>query len=53
MVWFYLRNEHDLMWTAPGEIVPVRERYTIQSRKFMVTIAWNPSGFHVVNAFPK
>jgi hypothetical protein len=20
--WFYLRSEHDLMWTAPGEIVP-------------------------------
>jgi hypothetical protein len=21
--WFYLRSEHDLMWTAPGEIVPI------------------------------
>jgi hypothetical protein len=33
--WFFLRSEHDLMWTAPGEIVPDRERYTIQSPKFM------------------
>jgi hypothetical protein len=41
------------MWTAPGEIVPDRERYTIQSPKFMVTIVWNPSGFHVVKALPK
>jgi hypothetical protein len=51
--WFYLRSEHDLMWTAPEEIVPDRERYTIQSPKFMVTIVWNPSGFHVVKALPR
>jgi hypothetical protein len=50
---FYLRSEHDLMWTAPAEIVPGRERSTIQSPKFMVTIVWNPSGFHVVNALPE
>jgi hypothetical protein len=53
MVWFYLRGEHDLMWTAPGKIVPDRERYIIQSPTFMVTIVWNPSGFHVVKALPK
>jgi hypothetical protein len=32
---------------------PDRERYTIQSAKFMVTIVWNPSGFHVVKTLPK
>jgi hypothetical protein len=53
MVSFSLRSEHDLMWTAPGEIVPDRERYTIPSTEFMVTIVWNPSGFHVVKALPK
>jgi hypothetical protein len=21
--WFYLPSQHDLMWTAPGEIVPI------------------------------
>jgi hypothetical protein len=43
------------MWTAPGEILPDREPYTIQSPTFMVTIVWNwnPSGFHVVKALPK
>jgi hypothetical protein len=41
---FDLGSEHDLMQTAPGEIVPDRERYTIQSPKFMVTIVWNPNG---------
>jgi hypothetical protein len=32
---------------------PDRERYTIQSPKYMVRIAWNPSGVHVVKAFLK
>jgi hypothetical protein len=43
----------DLMWTSPGEIVPDRERHTIQSPTFMTTSVWNPSGFHVVKALPK
>jgi histone-lysine N-methyltransferase SETMAR len=53
MVWFYLRSEHDLMWTAPGEIIPDRERYTIESPKFIVTIICSARGFHVVKALPK
>jgi hypothetical protein len=40
-------SEHDLMWTTPGEIVVDRERHTVQSRKFMLTVVWNPIGFHV------
>jgi hypothetical protein len=51
--WIYLFGEHDLMWTAPGEIVVDRERYTVQSPKFMLTIVWNPIGFHVLKAIPK
>jgi hypothetical protein len=27
--WIYLFSEHDLMWTAPGEIVVDRERHTV------------------------
>jgi hypothetical protein len=45
--WIYLFSEHDLMWTAPGEIVVDRERRKVQSPKFMMTIMWNPIGFHV------
>jgi hypothetical protein len=45
--WIYLFSEHDLMWTAPGEIVVDRERHTVQSPKFMLTVVWNPIGFHV------
>jgi hypothetical protein len=51
--WIYLFNEHDLMWTAPGEIVIDREWHTVQSPKFMLTVVWNPIGFHVLKALPK
>jgi hypothetical protein len=51
--WFRLRSEHDLMWTAHGEILHDRERYIIQSPTFMVTIVWNPTGFYVVKAPPE
>jgi hypothetical protein len=36
--WIYLFSEHDLMRTAPGEIVVDRERHTVQSPKFMLTV---------------
>jgi hypothetical protein len=45
--WIYLSSEHDLMWITPGEIIVDRERHTVQSPKFMLTIVWNPIGFHV------
>jgi hypothetical protein len=51
--WIYLFSEHDLMWTAPGEIVVDRKRHTVQSPKFMLTVMWNPIGFHVLKTFPK
>jgi hypothetical protein len=51
--WIYLFSEHDVMWTAPGEIVVDRERHTVQSPNFMLTVMWNPIGFHVLKALPK
>jgi hypothetical protein len=51
--WIYLLSEHDLMWTVPGEIVVDRERHTVQSRKFMLTVVRNPIGFHVLETLPK
>jgi histone-lysine N-methyltransferase SETMAR len=51
--WIYLFSEHDLMWTSPGEIVVDRERHIVQSPKFMLTVVWNPIGFHVLKALPK
>jgi hypothetical protein len=52
-LWLYLFNEHDLMWTAPGEIIVDRERHTFQSPKFILTVVWSPIGFHVLKALPK
>jgi hypothetical protein len=51
--WIYLFSDHDLMWTAPGEIVVDRERRTVQSPKFMLMVVWNPIGFHILKALPK
>jgi hypothetical protein len=51
--WFYLYSEQDLIEMALGEIVPNGERYIVQSPEFMVTIVWDPSGFHAVKALPK
>jgi histone-lysine N-methyltransferase SETMAR len=39
-----------MIWLQSGEKVPERERHVIQSKKLMLTIVWNPNGFHLVNA---
>jgi hypothetical protein len=53
--WFYLNlnTDHELMWLQPDGEIPKRERRTIQSEKVMLTIVWNPSGFHLINVLPK
>jgi hypothetical protein len=51
--WIYSFSKHNLMWTAPGEIVIDKERHTIQSPKFILTVVWNAIGFHVLKALPK
>jgi hypothetical protein len=51
--WIYLFSEHDMMWIAPREIVVDRERYTVQSPKFILTVVWNPIGFHVLKTLQK
>jgi hypothetical protein len=45
--WIYLFSEHDLMWTDPRDIVVDRERHTVQSPKFLLTVVWNPIRFYV------
>jgi hypothetical protein len=51
--WIYLFSEHDLMWTDPGETAVDRERHTVQSPKFMLTVVWNLIGFHVLKTLAK
>jgi hypothetical protein len=53
--WFYLNLNPDpeLIWLQPDGEIPERERPMIQSEKVMLTIVWNPSGFHLINVLPK
>jgi hypothetical protein len=51
--WFYVRTDHELIWAQLSAEIPERERHTIQSQNVMLTIVWNPDGFHLVNILPK
>jgi hypothetical protein len=48
----YLSAERELIWLAPGETVPERERYMTQSPKLMAVVAWNITGFQVLATLP-
>jgi hypothetical protein len=39
---------HEPICLQPDEEIPERERQTMQSEKVMITIVWNPSGFHLI-----
>jgi hypothetical protein len=47
--WLSLSTDHEFVWIRHGEKVPERERHTIQSKKFILTIVWNPLGFHLID----
>jgi hypothetical protein len=52
--WFYLSPDDECIWLALEESMPNREWHMIQSPKLMIiTVIWNPSGFHIATAFPK
>jgi hypothetical protein len=51
--WFYFTTDHEQIWLPSEGRVPERERKMIQSPKLMLTIAWNPAGFHVIAFLPK
>jgi hypothetical protein len=40
------------MWTLSRDDVVIKPRQQIQSKKFMFTIIWNPTGFYVVDRLP-
>jgi histone-lysine N-methyltransferase SETMAR len=51
--WFYLWTSHEIFWVQAGQQSPEMVKHMIGDRKLMVTIVWNPQGFHLVDAFPK
>jgi len=51
--WFYFTTDYEAMWLSSSETPPDRERHMVTSPKLMLTIVWNPDGFHVINVLPK
>jgi hypothetical protein len=51
--WFYLNMDYEFVWLPRDEKVPERERRTIRSKKFMLTIVWNPRWFHLIKVLEK
>jgi hypothetical protein len=51
--WFYFTTDRERIWLPEGTEALERERITVQSRKMMETIVWNPTGFFRIVALPK
>jgi hypothetical protein len=51
--WLYVNTDDERMWPAPDEASSDRERHTIQSPQFMLTVALSVTGCHVVTLLPK
>jgi hypothetical protein len=50
---YNLATDHEQVWLRRGETLPEKTRHTIQDRKSMITIAWNPLGFPLIVTLPK
>jgi hypothetical protein len=51
--WFSLSTDYEFVWLPRDKKIPERERHTIQSKKFILMIVWNPRGFHLIKVFEK
>jgi hypothetical protein len=51
--WFYFSNQHEQIWLPDQEDPPKIQRQTISSPKAMLTVVWNPHGFHLVSLLPE
>jgi hypothetical protein len=51
--WFYLSTDYEFVRLPRDEKAPERERHIIQSKKFMLTIVWNPRRFHLIKILEK
>jgi hypothetical protein len=46
--WIYLSYTPRVGWTISQDEVPTREKQTISTKLFMLTVFWSVDGFHVV-----
>jgi histone-lysine N-methyltransferase SETMAR len=51
--WFYLWTSHEKFAFKRTSNLQKRVKHMIEERKMMVTIVWNPQGFHLVKTLPK
>jgi histone-lysine N-methyltransferase SETMAR len=51
--WLYFSNQHEQLWLPEDEDPPINARPTIESPKTMLTVVWNPHGFHVIKVLPR
>jgi hypothetical protein len=50
--WFFFDISPRRTWTLSRDDMATKPRQQIQSKKFMFTIIWNPTGFYVVDRLP-
>jgi hypothetical protein len=46
-------NQHEQIWLPDQEDPPTIQRQTISSPTTMLTVVWNPHGFHLLSFLPK
>jgi hypothetical protein len=51
--WLFFDTSPRRMWTLSRDDVATKPRQPIHNKNFMFTIIWNPTGFYIVNRFPK
>jgi hypothetical protein len=50
--WFDYMTVHEWRWLSTHEKVPEKKRRTVQSKKLMLTVVWNPNLFHLIDVLP-
>jgi histone-lysine N-methyltransferase SETMAR len=51
--WFFLEYASEGVWSASHASTPIMENRKIGSKKYMLTIVWNPYAFYIVNLLPE
>jgi hypothetical protein len=50
---FHFSNQYEQIWLPDHEDPPTIERQTISSPTTILTVVWNPYGFHLVKILPR
>jgi hypothetical protein len=51
--WFYLSTDYEFVWLPRDEKFPKENGTQFNRKKFMLTIVWNPRGFHLIKVLEK